>query len=253
MRRILISCLLLLPALAQGQRAHSPGNLGLALGAPEQEIFEALRAQGFTLQPGGEREHIRGTRDLASITDFVLVVTPANGSVDIWGSENVLLGFHGGRLVFTSEVSQFEREEAELVFSQIVRDWSALEEVDIRQKHPSQLGRDGIAVHRDFYSLVYFMSIDSHVQSEWDQLHAVRSGETVYMLALRPSVKSNRRGSTRLSRTEGVIVITYIDYCALPHREIYTFTRPGEDQAAIDCDEESPQPGPAADPEAGSD
>jgi len=234
--RIFAVAMLLLAAPAAAQLEQSPGSLGLELGAPEQEVFLALQEQGFSLKPGGERPHIRGSRDLSSICDYILVVTPENGSIDIWHRENVLLGFSLGRLVFTSEVIELRWEEAELAYSQILADWSGLEELEVSQEDPSRLGREGMEVHRDFYSLVWFLPIGTHFQSDQDRLRAARSGKQVFLATLRPAVKTSRRGSTHMSRSEGVIVVTYLDYCDLPRRDIYHFNRPDEERSAIACD-----------------
>jgi hypothetical protein len=214
----LLAWVLALPLLATAQDdpyfEYAPEKFGVSLGQPQQQVLKSMAGQGFSFAPGGRYLFIKGAKDVQEIFDVILVVGEEQGSLDIWQSNKVILGFKANHLALVEEITTFNLEEADTVFEELVllfdghmnatygdsveeHEWSA-EQVDFSQK---------------WAALFWFAPVGAVEGNESQgRYRAWREGNRLTALSVQPAI--NAAGKPSADRK--TVLIQHVDWCAFP-------------------------------------
>ena len=228
MRRTLFLLLLIVtPLLAVAQAPdfdYLPEKFGVSLGWEQQQVLGALQDQGFSFQPGGTHTHLRGARDSAGFFDFILVVAESHGSVAIWQTDKVILGFKGGQLALVQEMAQFEGTEAETVYDELLPLFdAALTQRDGHVLPANEWTREQRQFSERWQEFFWFAAFADG--TETGRGRSWRDGRQLTALTVQPFINAAGQPSERRK----VVLIQHIDWCAFP--ELNSFL----DDGGIDC------------------
>lgn len=140
---LIVLCLLATsPAVAQDTeflQAYLPERTSVPMGASLEEAAAIMQSQGYVFGDpadltGGRRPVLVMATPNLSLVDIFMAVVPEMGSLELWNSSNVVLGFKDGTLTVMAETEKFPKSEAIQIFKENKRLLDAYFADDDRQR-----------------------------------------------------------------------------------------------------------------------